>query len=193
MLYNWKAIIKIERIKFIHNSQYVHRDLKPDNFVIGLRNLTSLIYILDFGLAKKYIDSKLKHIVLTKKNKLIGTTRYASVNAHLGIEISRRDDLESLGYLIIYMLRGILPWEMKGKNDKCKLEQVAKMKGAIALDNLCSGCPKEAYSYMKYCKDLKFDEEPNYGYLQSQFENILKEKMQEKDGVFDWHLVLVLN
>ena len=171
----------------------MHRDLKPDNFVIGLKNLTSLIYVLDFGLAKKYIDGKSKHILLTNKNKLIGTTRYASVNAHLGIEISRRDDLESLGYLVIYMLKGFLPWELNGKNDKYKLQHVSKMKSTITLDSLCGGCPKEVYNYMKCCKDLKFDEEPNYSYLLCQFETILKEKMQEKDGVFDWHLVLVRN
>mmetsp|Transcript_22505 Transcript_22505/g.10866 ORF Transcript_22505/g.10866 Transcript_22505/m.10866 type:complete len:107 (+) Transcript_22505:338-658(+) len=98
------------RVEYVHNKNYIHRDIKPDNFLMGISKRSCLLHIIDFGLAKKYRDHKtLQHIPYREKKNLTGTARYASINAHLGIEQSRRDDLESIGYVLMYFIRGQLP------------------------------------------------------------------------------------
>lgn len=100
----------IRRIQYIHDRRIIHRDIKPDNFAIGVGNHKHRIFILDFGLAKKFMSSQGVHIKYRDNKGLTGTARYASINTHLGIEQSRRDDLESLGHVFLYFLRGSLPW-----------------------------------------------------------------------------------
>lgn len=101
----------IARIEFMHNNSFIHRDMKPDNFLIGIGKNQHLVYMIDFGLAKKFRDHKTgEHIPYRDNKSLTGTARYASVNTHLGIEQSRRDDLEAIGYILIYFLKGQLPW-----------------------------------------------------------------------------------
>ncbi len=100
----------IKRIEYIHSRRIIHRDMKPDNFTIGHGRNAHRIFIIDFGLAKKYMSSKGEHIKYREGKGLTGTARYASINTHLGIEQSRRDDLESLGYVFIYFLKSHLPW-----------------------------------------------------------------------------------
>ena len=87
----------------MHEHDYVHRDLKPENFVIGLDKEENIIYLIDFGLSKKYKDSKGDHILYKEGKSILGTVRYVSIYTHLGIEQSRRDDIESLGYILIYL------------------------------------------------------------------------------------------
>ena len=116
----------INVLEYIHNKHFVHRDLKPDNFVVGLNDLSKYLYLLDFGLAKKYRSSvTLKQYPLINKKKLTGTARYASINALRGFEQSRRDDLESAGYVLMYFLRGSLPWQ--GIPGKTKDERYKKI------------------------------------------------------------------
>jgi casein kinase I family protein HRR25 len=101
----------VQRIEYLHNNHFIHRDMKPDNFLVGVGKKQHMIYMIDFGLAKRFRDPKTgEHIPYRDNKSLTGTARYASVNTHLGIEQSRRDDLESIGFILIYFLKGTLPW-----------------------------------------------------------------------------------
>lgn len=104
------GIQALDRLEFLHNKHFIHRDLKPDNFLIGLDRHKHVIHLIDFGLSKKYITREGKHIPYRDGKNLTGTARYASINTHLGVEQGRRDDIESLCYIMLYFLRGSLPW-----------------------------------------------------------------------------------
>jgi casein kinase 1 len=121
----------------------IHRDIKPENFLTGLKKKSHLIYLIDYGLAKRYMDPKtLQHIPYIEGKLLTGTARYASVYTHLGIEQSRRDDLESIGYVLVYMLKGDLPWQgMKSKNKKGKYKKIMDKKIETSPDILCKDLP----------------------------------------------------
>ena len=177
----------INILKNIHKNNYIHRDIKPNNFLIGLNSKKDDIYITDFGLSKRYIV-KGEHINFTHRKPLIGTARYASVNMHMGIEPSRRDDLESFGYMLVYFLKGILPWQgikkEKNKSNNQYLEQIGEIKMCTSLDKLCENLPVCFKEYLSYCKKLKFDEEPDYDYLKQLFE--LESVARKIPLKFDW-------
>merc|ERR1719343_1951444 len=120
----------INRIEHVHAKNVIHRDIKPDNFLIGLGMKANQVYIIDFGLAKKFRDSKTQqHIPYREKKNLTGTARYASVNTHLGAEQSRRDDLEAACHVMMYLLRGHLPWQgLQANTKKEKYDKVMQKK-----------------------------------------------------------------
>ena len=174
-------------LKFIHDKHIIHRDIKPDNFAIGYEDPCQ-IYILDFGLAKKYRSSKtLKQIPMIKHTRLTGTARYASINALKGFEQSRRDDMESLGYVLAYLIRGNLPWQgMPAKTKEEKYAKILNKKLGLSTEKLLKNWPQELVDYIKYCKLLKYEQEPDYEYLLGLFKNILKKKGESIDYKFDW-------
>ncbi|KAM0913635.1 hypothetical protein ACQ4PT_012057 [Festuca glaucescens] len=178
----------ITRIEFMHSKGYLHRDIKPDNFLMGLGRKANQVYAIDFGLAKRYRDSTTnRHIPYREHKSLTGTARYASSNTHLGIEQSRRDDLESLGYVLLYFLQGSLPWQgLKAATKKQKYEKIREKKISTPIEVLCKSCPVEFASYFHYCHSLTFDQRPDYGFVKRLFRDLFTRQGYEFDYVFDW-------
>ncbi|CAN6479504.1 unnamed protein product [Victoria cruziana] len=164
----------INRIEYVHSRGFLHRDIKPDNFLMGLGRKANQVYIIDFGLAKKYRDlTTHKHIPYRENKNLTGTARYASVNTHLGVEQSRRDDLESLGYVLMYFLRGSLPWQgLKAGTKKQKYDKISEKKMLTPVEVLCKTYPSEFISYFHYCRSLRFEDKPDYSYLKRLFRDL---------------------
>ncbi len=133
----------ISRIEHVHTKNFIHRDIKPENYLIGLGKKSAHIFLIDFGLAKKYKDPKThQHIPYKENRNLAGTARYASINAHLGIEQSRRDDLEAIGYVLVYFLKGKLPWQGVRANNKAeKYHKIMEKKMATPIEYLCLSLP----------------------------------------------------
>ncbi|KAB0793448.1 hypothetical protein PPYR_13068 [Photinus pyralis] len=181
----------ITRVDFIHSRNFIHRDIKPDNFLMGLGKKGNLVYIIDFGLAKKYRDGRThQHIPYRENKNLTGTARYASVNTHLGIEQSRRDDLESLGYVLMYFNRGSLPWQgLKAATKRQKYERISEKKMSTPIEDLCKGYPIEFPTYLNYCRQLRFGERPDYGYLRQLFRTLFHKQGFTYDYVFDWNML----
>ena len=168
------AIQLINRIEFLHKHHYIHRDIKPENFVIGIEDKSNIIYLIDFGLAKRYKNPKNnQHIPYREERPLIGTIRYVSINTHLGIEQSRRDDLESIAYILIFFLRGNLPWQGLKSLIGNRYQRIMENKLQITTEILCYGLPDEIECYLNYCKSLKFEDRPDYDYIRGLFIKLL--------------------
>lgn len=180
-------------MEFIHSRGFIHRDLKPENLLMGLGKQSNFVNFIDFGLSKRFRDSKtLQHIPYRENKQLTGTARYASINTHRGIEQSRRDDLESLGYVLIYLLKGGLPWQsLKAKNKLEKYTRILEKKESTSVDSLCKGLPQEFVTYINYCRSLKFEEKPDYNYLRRLFKELFMREGYEYDYVYDWVLIPV--
>ncbi|KAJ1922317.1 serine/threonine protein kinase [Mycoemilia scoparia] len=178
----------IARISFFHSKNFIHRDIKPDNFLMGIGRRTNLVHIIDYGLAKKYYDPYTRiHIPYRENKNLTGTARYASINTHLGIEQSRRDDLESLGYVLMYFLRGSLPWQgLKAATKKQKYDRIMEKKMSTSTETLCRGFPAEFAVYLNYTRSLRFDDKPDYDYLRGVFRSLFLRNDFKYDYVFDW-------
>ena len=181
----------ISRVEFFHPKNFLHRDIKPDNFVIGCGKRANHIYIIDFGLAKKYRDQKTQqHIPYREGKNLTGTARYASVNTHLGIEQSRRDDLEGLGHVFLYFLRGSLPWQgLTANTKKERYEKIMERKISTPLETLCRGFPSEFVMYLNYSRALRFEDRPDYVYLKRLFKDLFFKENFQYDFVFDWTIL----
>ena len=181
------ALQIIDRIEFLHHNNYIHRDIKPDNFLIG-KNDPHIIYMIDFGLCMKYRTSiNKKHCKFEKTKKFCGSFRFASPNALKGGKQSRRDDLISIGYMLIYFMKKRLPWQGINLNNKEKLEKIYKMKRKIKPEELCKDLPKQMAEYMEYVQNLGFEEKPDYQYLKNLFKSILKDMKVDIDNyVFSW-------
>ena len=167
------ALQALNRIENIHKHHYLHRDIKPENFLIGIHEKSNVIYLIDFGLSKRYKNPKThQHIPYREGRALTGTARYVSINTHLGIEQSRRDDLESIGYMLIFFLKGVLPWQgLKNCNEK--YTRIMEKKLQIPTEILCYGLPDEITYYLNYCKNLRFEDRPDYDYLRGLFIKLL--------------------
>lgn len=180
----------ISRMEYVHNKHLIFRDVKPENFLIGRHSAKKekVIHIIDFGLAKEYIDpSTHKHIPYREHKNLTGTARYMSINTHLGKEQSRRDDLESLGHMFMYFLRGSLPWQgLKADTIKERYQKIGDTKRDTPVDVLCSGYPDEFAKYLRYTRQLDFFELPNYAYMRSLFADLMRNNSWEFDWRFDW-------
>ncbi|OMJ82973.1 hypothetical protein SteCoe_16184 [Stentor coeruleus] len=157
----------ISRIEFIHSKNFLHRDIKPDNFLMGLNNKSNIVYVIDFGLAKKYRDSKTNlHIPYREGKSMTGTARYASLSTCMGIEQARRDDIEGLANVFLYLLKGSLPWQGLPGNTKAeKYRNIMEKKLQTSVENLCAGLPNEFVVLFNYSRGLRFEDRPDYNYL----------------------------
>ena len=176
-------------LQFIHDRHIIHRDIKPDNFVMGAKENNAHLYLLDFGLAKKYRSSKtLIQCPYIKKKKLTGTARYASIHALEEMEQSRRDDLESVGYVLMYFLRGSLPWQgLKIKSKEGRYKGILVKKKETSSEELCRGFPDEFKEFVEYAKKLDYYEQPDYEMLKSKFFNLVTKTNGEAfDYIYDW-------
>jgi len=159
-------------------------------YYIRLSTTSNIIYLIDYGLCRKYRDKNNQHISYKENRNLTGTARYVSINTHLGIEQSRRDDLESIGYVIVFFMKGTLPWQgIKGIGDK--FTKIMEKKLQIPTEVLCKGLPDEISTYLNYCKGLRFEDKPDYEFLKGLFSRLLNSYIESsilhRDLLkFDW-------
>ncbi|EKM74707.1 hypothetical protein AGABI1DRAFT_116779, partial [Agaricus bisporus var. burnettii JB137-S8] len=198
----------ISRIEFIHSKNFVHRDVKPANFVMGTGKSAHLVNVIDFGLAKKFRDSRTSNHIPFKQDDVhgVGTSLFAAINTHLGIESARRDDLESLAYMLIYFLRGTLPWrklrapavppqlsdETQPNPDYNPISATWDLIRDSKLANealLTVGLPPEFDVLYKYARGLEFDDLPDYEGLRRLFRGLAARVGIEYDDVYDWTIL----
>lgn len=179
----------LDRLRDLHERGIIHRDMKPENLVIGKgnHNKIRLIYLIDFGLSKMYINEKKVHIGLKTERSILGTVRYISINMHQRLEQSRRDDLESLMYVLIYFIKGELPWQgIKAKSKKEKYDKIYEIKKHSVPYELCKFLPEEFIELVNYTINLGFEEKPNYVKMKNTLEQVMTKFGYCNDFIFDW-------
>lgn len=182
----------ISRLEHIHNMGFLHRDIKPENFLMGggrSGTKAGTVHAIDFGLSKQFKDPRTgEHIPAKTGKSLIGTARYASINCHEGLEQGRRDDLEAVGHMVIYFLRGgKLPWQgidAKDWDDRCR--KITSLKKRTPTEVLCKDLPVEFAEYLNYCRNLSFKERPDYNMLRNKIKDLMKSEGMDYDLVYDW-------
>lgn len=178
----------IHRLEFLHCKNFLHRDIKPDNFAMGLKDKSNIVFLLDFGLAKRYRNpDNLIHNIYRENKNLTGTARYVSLNTHFGAEQSRRDDLESLGYVFFYLLKGSLPWQgLRAKTKEEKYKKIYQCKKTTPIETLCQTLPYEFVTFMKYVRSLAYDERPDYRYVRRLMKIAFQRAGYTCDFEYDW-------
>mmetsp|Transcript_36352 Transcript_36352/g.73280 ORF Transcript_36352/g.73280 Transcript_36352/m.73280 type:complete len:348 (-) Transcript_36352:133-1176(-) len=181
----------IDCIEFVHSCGILHRDIKPHNFLMGVGERSERVYIMDFGLAKRFRDFESgEHIPCARKRGVTGTVRYASLNVHDGFEPSRRDDLEGIGNVLVHFLRGHLPWQgLKAGSKRKKHQKIGQCKRETSIEELCRGFPQEFARYFHHCRSLQYADRPDYGYLRSLMKDALVRECYQHDLRYDWMLV----
>lgn len=199
------GIEMVKRVQFIHSKGFLHRDIKPNNFMLGKfsKNLDYLnektVFVIDFGLSKEYIDFNThEHLPFKDGRRFIGTPRYASIGTHLGYRQSRRDDLESIAYILVYFILGELPWQgIKAKSKGEKKEKILEMKLKANFANE-KKVPKELIVFLEYCKALKYEEKPDYKYIYKILNSVLFSNcLDGKDfdvnkHVWEWNIKMLM-
>ncbi|KAJ3055272.1 Casein kinase I isoform delta [Rhizophlyctis rosea] len=181
------ALQAIYCLDYMHSKRLLHRDIKPDNFLMGLGKKGNILHIIDFGLACSFVDSYGHHIKERSGLSVIGTERYCSLTSHNGISQGRRDDLMSPGYVLIYFCRGSLPWQgLKDSTKEKRRARIRELKERITMEELCLGLPNEFAVYLNYTRSLRFDDKPDYDYACMLFERILRREGGGGDGDVDW-------
>ncbi|CAK78705.1 unnamed protein product (macronuclear) [Paramecium tetraurelia] len=173
-------------LEAIHSKGVIHRDIKPENILAGKERERNLIYLVDYGIAKQFKDKDDKHIAFKENKPFLGTSRYASIAAHKGQELSRKDDLESLGYMLIFLLKGSLPWQsISYKNEDEKVKMVGLLKMRITSQELCQDIPTEFMRFIDLVKKMSYREKPDYRYFQQLFRRVSIQ--QQIECRFDWY------
>lgn len=195
----------ISRVKYIHSKSYIHRDIKPQNFVMGVEKLGNMVYAIDFGVAASFdTQGDWEDVRLP----FGGTARYASLRNHLGLRKyqtslwtffwprsssimntaqSWGDDLESVGYMLVYFARGSLPWQgLEAETDALLNEKIREKKASMSGKELCRGLPDEFAKYIDYTRSLPFGKKPDYVRLQTRFRRLFTTMGFKYNKVFDW-------
>ena len=177
----------ISRLESVHNKGIIHCDIKPENFCVGLRD-KRIIYLIDFGISKKYRSDRTKnHIKFSITKTMCGTARYASMNALSGLQLSRRDDLESLSYMILYFLTKKLPWQgITAKSLAIRYKKIYEKKAELEKWDKFLNLPIQIQKFIKYCRNLGFAEDPNYKMMKNFFYDLMKEYNYTDDKNFSW-------
>jgi serine/threonine protein kinase len=177
----------LSRIEFLHRKGIVHRDIQPGNLLLGRGSKSNVIHLIDFGLSARFRDEHGNHRPFRENQAVVGTARFISINAHLGIEQSRRDDMESIAYLLVYFMKRKLPWQgLAAETPGEKYNQIATMKMRISTEELCRGLPKEFGAFVDQVRSLRFDDEPDYSFYRRIFRNLLISEGFVFDFDYDW-------